>query len=90
MNSEQNIPPHHTVRKTGGWGARGTDSVETVACTHKEAGALVCLKKETFRIFFLYVIISLTCSGIFFFPLNNIEELAFHVSMDKFQSMVKP
>ena len=42
MNSEQNIPPHHTVRKTGGWGARGTDSVETVACTHKEAGGLVC------------------------------------------------
>lgn len=89
VNSEQSIPPHYAAGNAGGWGESVQDGADPVACTHKEAGRLVCLKKRgnlefsvcnnKFKLFWNFL-----------FLLHNIQELAFHVSTYKFQNTVKP
>lgn len=72
MNSEQSIPPYHTVRKTGGGqrvqggrvGDKGTAA--PVACTQMEDG---WFKKREIWNFLSFSIIDLACSEICFFHL---------------------
>lgn len=69
MNSEQSIPPHHTIRKTGGGGAGwGGDkrSAAPVAHTQMEDG---WFKKREIWNFLSFSIIGLVCSEICFFHL---------------------